>query len=79
VVTTPGVFHHACTWNHRIYIGYVVGGVGVLGAVASLIMMSRDGGSSEAPATGARGKKPEVALVPVVTPDSAGASFSVRW
>jgi hypothetical protein len=74
-----GAFQRACTWNTRIYIGYAVAGVGALGAVASLIMLSRDSGSSERAPTGARGKKPDVAIVPILTPDSAGASFSMRW
>jgi len=69
----------ACYWNRRIYIGYGVAAVGALGAVASLILLSRDSGSSETAPTGARGKKPDVAIVPILTPDSAGASFSMRW
>jgi len=42
-------------------------------------LLSRDSGSSETAPTGARGKKPDVAIVPILTPDSAGASFSMRW
>jgi hypothetical protein len=72
-------FQNACTWKTRTYYGYIIGGVGLLGAVTSLIMLSRDTEPSEKPATGARGKKPDVAIVPIWTPDVGGASLSVRW
>lgn len=76
---SKGALDRACTWNKRIYIGFVVGGVGALGAVASLIMLSRDPEPSEKSPTGARGKKSDVAIVPVFTPDGGGASLSVSW
>jgi len=69
----------ACTWTTRTHIGYAVGGVGLLGAVISLIMLSRDTESSEKQVTGARSKKLDVAIVPMFTPDSSGASLSLTW
>jgi hypothetical protein len=72
-------FDRACTWKTRIYIGFAVGAIGVVGAVTSLIMLSRDTESSERSPTVARGQKPNVAIVPILTPDGAGASFSMTW
>jgi tetratricopeptide (TPR) repeat protein len=69
----------ACTWRSRIYIGYLLGGLGAVGTVVSLIMLTRDTGTSEPPATGAHGKKPEVAILPIVMPDGGGASLSLTW
>jgi hypothetical protein len=75
-----GALARACSWNKKIYVGFVIGGVGLVGAVTSLIMLTRDSGSEEQPPpTGARVKKPDVAIVPILTPDVAGASLSVRW
>jgi PEGA domain len=72
-------FQRACTWKTRTYLSFVVGGVGVLGAVASLIMLTRDTPSSEKQPTGARSKKLDVAIIPTFTPDGGGASLSVTW
>jgi hypothetical protein len=47
--------------------------------VVSLIMLTRDVHPSESSPTGARGKKPGVAIAPIVQRDMAGASLSVRW
>jgi len=69
----------ACTWKTRTYIGYGIGGIGVIGAVASLIMLTRDSAPSEKSPTGARGKQSDVAIVPILTPDGGGASLTVRW
>jgi hypothetical protein len=73
-----GVFQDACSWHSRIYIGYAMAGVGAVGAVVSLIMLTRDPPASEKPAS-ARGKKSDVAITPVLTPGHAGAALSVRW
>lgn len=78
-VTDNAAFSRACTWKTRIYIGYVVGGVGALGAVASLIMLTRDVRPSESSPTGTRGKKSGIAIAPIVRPDVAGAALSLRW
>jgi len=69
----------ACTWNTRIYVGYGIAAVGALGAVASLIMLTRDSEPAEKRQTGARSRKPSVAIVPTFTPDGGGASLSVTW
>jgi len=69
----------ACTWKTRTYIGYAIGGVGLLGAVVSLIMLTRDTDSSEKPPTGARGKKSDLAIMPMLTPAGGGATLSMRW
>lgn len=74
-----GALQNACTWKTRTYIGYVIGGIGLLGTVGSLIMLTRDSAPSEGAPTAARGKQPDVAIVPVLTPDFGGASLSVRW
>jgi len=71
-----GALDRACTWHTRIYIGFALAGVGAIGAVASLILLSRD---PEPPETTGRGTKPAVAIVPIVTPDGGGASFSLTW
>ena len=72
-------FQRGCTWKDRIYVGFVVGGVGLLGAVVSLIMLTRDTDASEKPPTGARGKKSDLAIVPMLTPAGGGATLSMRW
>ncbi|HSR96981.1 MAG TPA: carboxypeptidase-like regulatory domain-containing protein [Kofleriaceae bacterium] len=78
-VTNQDAFTRACTWKTRIYIGYVVGGVGVLGAVVSLIMLTRDVHTAESSPTGTRTKKPGIAIAPLLRPDAAGASLSLHW
>ncbi len=78
IVTNPDVFDRACTWKTRIYIGYVAGAAGALGAVLSLIMLSRDTGSGEGSVAGIRGKK-TMAITPIVMPGGGGASLSLRW
>jgi hypothetical protein len=78
-VTNPDVFERACTWKGRIYAGYIIGGVGVLGAVVSLIMLTREPEESERSRTGTRSKKSGVAVAPIVRPDAAGAVLSVSW
>jgi TolB-like protein len=78
-VMNQDTFLNACTWKKRIYAGYVIGGVGVLGAVVSLIMLTRDVHSEESSPTGTRSKKPGVALAPILRPDAAGASLSLHW
>lgn len=77
-------FHYAaleraCTWKTRSYLGLAASGIGVVGVLVSLIMLTRDTGPTESPATAARGKEPAVAIVPIVTPGGGGASFSLRW
>ena len=69
----------ACTWRTRTFIGYGIAGVGLVGAVVSLIMLTRDTGDSEKPPTGARGKKPDVAIAPILNPGGGGAALSVSW
>jgi hypothetical protein len=78
-VTNPEVFGRACTWKTRIYVGYIVGAAGALGAVASLIMLTRDPRPSESSRTGTRSNKSGVAVVPIVRPDGAGALLSLSW
>ncbi len=74
-----GSLQTACTWQTRTYIGYAIGGVGLLGAVVSLIMLTRDTSPSEKPSTGARGKKSDLAIVPILTPAGGGATLSMTW
>jgi hypothetical protein len=78
-VTNQDAFTRACTWKTRIYIGYAVGGVGLLGAVVSLIMLTRDVHTSESSPTGTRSKKPGIAIAPILRPDATGASLSLHW
>jgi hypothetical protein len=70
---------NACKSHTANVAGFVVLGVGGLATVASLIMLIRDPGSEEQPPTGARSKKPDVAIAPILTPGVAGASLSVTW
>jgi hypothetical protein len=79
IVTDKVDFQRGCTWKSRIYTSFVIGSVGLLGAVASLVMLARDPGSEERPPTGARGKQPSVALRPIVSPDFAGGSLTLSW
>jgi hypothetical protein len=72
-------FDTACSWHDINIAGFVVLGVGGAGAVLSLIMVIRDAGDDEVPATTARGKRSDVAIAPVVTPEWTGASLSLRW
>lgn len=78
-VTNQDVFDRACTWKKRIYAGYIVGAAGALGAVVSLIMLTRDPRPSESSPTGTRSKKPGIAIAPIVRPDAAGAVLSLSW
>jgi PEGA domain-containing protein len=74
-----GALQAACTWRTRTYIGYAIGGVGLLGAVVSLIMLTRDTDATEQPPTGARGKKSDLAIVPMLMPAGGGATLSMTW
>ena len=78
-VMNPDVFDRACTWKKRIYAGYVIGAAGALGAVVSLIMLTRDPRRSESLPTGTRSKKPGIAIAPIMGPDAAGAVLSMSW
>jgi hypothetical protein len=78
-VTNPAALDHACTWRKPNIAGFVVLGVGGAVAIGSLVMLIRDPGSSETAPTGARNKKPEVAIAPILLPDLAGATLSVTW
>jgi hypothetical protein len=69
----------ACTWRTRSYVGLVASGVGVLGIVVSLIMLTRETGPTEPAVTATRRMQHDVAIVPILTPDGGGASFSLRW
>jgi hypothetical protein len=72
-------FQDACTWKSRIYLGFAVSGVGALGAIVSLIMLSRDPPGPEQPAQRGRARKANVAIVPVLAPGGGGASLSLQW
>jgi hypothetical protein len=74
-----GDFQSACNWHKVNVAGFVALGIGGAAAVVSLIMLIRDHGSEEQPPTGARGKKPDIAIVPILTPGVSGASLSVTW
>ncbi|HEX7837854.1 MAG TPA: PEGA domain-containing protein [Kofleriaceae bacterium] len=78
-VLNPDTFNRACTWHTRNVYGLLVAGVGGALAITSLIMLSRDPGPAEGPASGARGKKSDVAIVPILTPEVAGAQLSLAW
>jgi hypothetical protein len=69
----------ACFWNKLHYAGIGALSVGGAAALVSLIMLTRDSGATEKPPTGARTKRPDVAITPIVLPDVAGASLSVTW
>lgn len=84
ITTSQAVFDRACTWQHRNETGIIVAIGGGALAIASLIMMSRDPGPPDSPASGVRGKKAEVAkaevvIVPIVTPEVTGAQLSLVW
>jgi hypothetical protein len=74
-----GIFDRACTWHTRTYLGIGVAAVGGLVAIGSLIMMSRDPGPPDRPVTGARARRSELAILPIVTPELAGAQLSLAW
>lgn len=71
-----GVFDTACTWNKRLPIAFVVGGIGAAVAVTSLIMLTRDAPSDK---VAQRRREPSIAVVPTMTTDSAGAAMLMRW
>ncbi len=73
------VFDNACSWKPRIYYGFAITGVGLVGAAISYVMLSRSTESAERPRTTARLRKPSVAVTPLVTPALTGASLSVAW
>lgn len=70
-------FRRACTWHDRTYYGYGTAFVGGALAVVSLIMMSRDPSPPDASAGG--GKKPGIAIAPIVAPGLAGAQLTLDW
>ncbi|HEY0478156.1 MAG TPA: hypothetical protein VGD37_11595 [Kofleriaceae bacterium] len=80
-----GIFDRACTWHTRTYLGIGVAAVGGLVAIGSLIMMSRDPGPPDRPVTGARARqserarRSELGIIPIVTPELAGAQLSLDW
>jgi hypothetical protein len=79
VTFDANAFKNACKWHSVNVVGFYVLGAGGVAAVASLIMLIRDPGSEEQPPTGARSKKPDVAVAPILTPGVAGASLSITW
>lgn len=79
VLKDRAVFDTGCRWSHRIPTGIVVGSVGAAVAAAAIVMLIRDSGSEEKPPTGARSKKSDVAIAPILTPDVAGAALSLTW
>jgi hypothetical protein len=79
VTGSRATFDRACTWRNRNFIGVGVAVAGGALAVTSLIMLSRDPGPAEGPASGSRGKKSDVAIVPILTPEVAGAELSLAW
>lgn len=74
-----GALQRACTWNSRIYVSFAVAGVGALGAIASLILLTRDTGPADTTKAAVRGTQHTIAITPVVTPGSGGAAFSLTW
>lgn len=64
-------FDTACTWHNIHYAGFVVLGVGGVGALLSMVMVIRDAHNDEPPR--------RVSLSPAASPGYAGASLSVRW
>ncbi|HET7505677.1 MAG TPA: hypothetical protein VFK02_31875 [Kofleriaceae bacterium] len=77
--TSADHFRTACKWHTANIAGFVVLGAGGAAAIASLIFLIRDPGSEERSEAVTRGKKPEVAIAPIVSPGLAGASLTVRW
>ncbi|HEX4421498.1 MAG TPA: PEGA domain-containing protein [Kofleriaceae bacterium] len=75
---TPKIFEHSCEWHTRQYYGVTALAVGVVGTVASAILLILDHGSGEKAVAARRGKA-SIALTPVLTSDQAGASLSIRW
>jgi len=78
-IANQDVFDRACTWKPRIYVGFAITGVGLVGAAISYVMLSRSAEESGRPRTSARLRKPSIAVAPVVTPALTGASLSVTW
>jgi hypothetical protein len=74
-IVNPSAFHHACSWKTRAQVGQIVGTLGLVGAVVSLVMVMRGHDSGEAVAAGPH----RVAISPVVTPTTSGASLSLTW
>jgi hypothetical protein len=71
------VYRQACTSTSHIYNGFYVAGAGAAIAIVSLIMISRDPAPADSAA--GRGKKPSLAVVPIVAPGVAGAQLTLAW
>ena len=60
------------------FIAYGVAGVGLIGAFISIYMLTTDRRAD--PLTlDTRRERRDIAIVPTVTPDGAGASLSLTW
>jgi len=79
IVGNEAEFRRKCDWHPRIFYGFGVAGIGVVGALVSFVMLSRESGSSEPLRTGERSAQRRVAVTPIVTPSLTGASLSVTW
>jgi hypothetical protein len=69
-------FRNACTWHTRQTAALVIAGAGAVTAViAAIVLLSQP----ERPASAGRGRRPAVAIAPVVTATGGGASLSLTW
>jgi hypothetical protein len=79
VVVNQDRFDRMCTWHGRTFIWYGVGGVGLVAAAISIYMLTTDRHADPVYSVDARRNSREIAIVPVVSPDGAGASLSLAW
>lgn len=80
-LSDPGKLDELCSWHDRhVYSGWGTGIVAGSMAILSGYMWYRNTRQPDGERTATRpGRRPELAIVPVVTPDGGGASLSVRW
>jgi hypothetical protein len=79
VVVNQDRFDRMCSWRDRTFIAYGLGGVGLVAASISIYMLTMDRRADPVYSLDARRRSREIAIVPTVSPDGAGASLSLIW
>jgi tetratricopeptide (TPR) repeat protein len=78
-ITNYQQFKDLCSASSHVKIGYVITGVGLVGAAVSTFMIWRDRHSREVDAARRHHPRHDLAIAPVITRDSSGAMLSLTW
>lgn len=78
-ITNYNQFKDLCSANTRAKIGYVITGVGLVGVAVSTYLLFRDRHSREVNAARRHHPRHDLAIAPVITRDSSGASLLFTW